>query len=107
MAVKVRLSRIGTKHVPFYRVVVVDGRKKRDGEYLDNLGTYDAIKTTVISLDTEKLESWVSKGAILSDTVQKIYKMHKKNAAVASGLVKKVAAPKKSASKAKDASVEA
>jgi len=107
MAVKVRLSRIGTKHVPFYRVVVVDGRKKRDGEYLDNLGTYDALKTTVISLDTEKLESWVSKGAILSDTVQKIYKLHKKNAAGSQGLIKKVAAPKKSAPKAKDVSVEA
>jgi small subunit ribosomal protein S16 len=107
MAVKIRLSRIGTKHVPFYRVVVVDGRKKRDGEYLDNLGTYDAIKTTILSLDTEKLEAWVSKGAILSDTVRKIYKMHKKNAAVSAGLVKNVAAPKKSATKAKDASVEA
>jgi small subunit ribosomal protein S16 len=107
MAVKVRLSRIGTKHVPFYRVVVVDGRKKRDGEYLDNLGTYDALKTTILSLDTEKLEAWVSKGAILSDSVQKIYKMHKKNAAGSQGLVKKVAAPKSSATKAKDVSVEA
>jgi len=107
MAVKVRLSRIGTKHVPFYRVVVVDGRKKRDGAYLDNLGTYDALKTTIISLDTEKLEAWVSKGAILSETVQKIYKMHRKNALVSQGLVKTVAAPKKSAAKAKDVSSEA
>jgi len=107
MAVKIRLSRIGTKHVPFYRVVVVDGRKKRDGEYLDNLGTYDAIKTTILSLDTEKLEAWVSKGAILSDTVRKIYKLHKKNAAAPAGLIKNVTAPKKSAAKSKDASVEA
>lgn len=105
MAVKVRLARIGTKHVPFYRVVAVDGRKKRDGAYLDNLGTYDALKSSVISLDVEKLESWVSKGAILSETVQKIYKMHKKGAA-AEGIIKKVAAPKKSA-KAKEASTEA
>lgn len=107
MAVKVRLSRIGTKHVPFYRVVVVDGRKKRDGAYLDNLGTYDALKTTVLSLDVEKLEAWVSKGAILSETVQKIYKMHKKSASGSQGLIKTVVASKKSAAKAKDASVEA
>lgn len=98
MAVKVRLARIGTKHVPHYRIVAVDGRNKRDGAYLENLGTYDALNSSVITIHMDQIDKWVANGAILSDTVKKIYKMHKK-ASSAPASVKKVAAPKKSAAK--------
>jgi len=50
MAVKLRLSRIGKKHAPFFRIVAVDSRKKRDGSYLENLGTYDSIKGSFVQL---------------------------------------------------------
>ena len=78
MAVKIRLSRIGKKKAPCYRIVAVDSRKKRDGAYLDNLGTYDALKGVVITLHQERIDYWVSKGAILADSVKKIIKEHKK-----------------------------
>ena len=45
MPVSIRLSRFGRKDLPFYRVVVVDSRKKRDGEFLETIGTYDGLKT--------------------------------------------------------------
>lgn len=80
MAVKIRLSRIGKKHVPFYRIIAVDSRKKRDGAYLDNLGTYDGLKGQVVQMHIERINDWVAKGAILSDTVKKIVKMHKRAA---------------------------
>jgi small subunit ribosomal protein S16 len=76
MAVKIRLSRIGKKHVPFYRIIAVDSRKKRDGACLDNLGTYDALKGQVVHMHTDRIRDWVAKGAILSDTVKRIFKMH-------------------------------
>lgn len=81
MAVTIRLSRIGKKHTPFYRIVAVDSRKKRDGAYLDNLGTYDGLKGTVVQLNLEGINNWIAKGATLSDTVKRICKVHKRSAA--------------------------
>lgn len=78
MAVKIRLARIGKKNIPFYRIVAIDSRKKRDGAFLENLGTYDPVKGTLIQFHPERIEEWVSKGAIVSDTVKKIQKLHKK-----------------------------
>jgi small subunit ribosomal protein S16 len=75
MAVKIRLSRIGKTNRPYWRIVAMDGRKKRDGAYLDNLGTYDPIKHEVVQLHRERIQEWVSKGAICSATVLKIMKM--------------------------------
>ena len=75
MAVKIRLSRIGKTNRPYWRIVAMDGRKKRDGAYLDNIGTYDPIKHEVIQLHRERIQEWVSKGAICSATVLKIMKM--------------------------------
>jgi small subunit ribosomal protein S16 len=48
MAVKLRLTRIGKKKAPFYRIVAIDSRKKRDGAFLENLGTYDALKGNLV-----------------------------------------------------------
>lgn len=73
MAVKIRLSRIGKKGAPFYRIVAIDSRKKRDGEFLDNLGTYDALNPKLVRFNEERLKYWLSVGAQPSLTVQKIY----------------------------------
>lgn len=80
MAVRVRLSRVGKKHVPFYRIVAIDGREKRDGAFLENLGTYDALNAKLIQFNQERVSYWVSQGAILSDSVKKLQKLHKKSA---------------------------
>lgn len=68
MPVKIRLMRIGAKKRPFYRVVAVDERKKRTGEYLDLLGTYNPLtEPKEIILKQDKIDEWIKKGAILSD----------------------------------------
>ena len=97
MSVKIRLSKIGKTNRPYWRVVAMDTRKKRDGAYLDNLGTYDPITHEIIKIDLEGIKGWVAKGAQCSPTVKKIIKMSKKTTSTE---VKK-AAPKK-ASKAKE-----
>ena len=78
MSVKIRLSRVGRKNRPCWRVVAVDSRKKRDGAFLENLGSYDPIKHEILQLHLDKIENWVSKGAICSDTVLKLIKMKRK-----------------------------
>lgn len=83
MAVKIRLSLVGKKHVPFFRIVVMDERQKRDGKYIENLGTYDQLKGQMVKFDEERLNYWISKGAIPTDSVKKLHKRYKKDAAVA------------------------
>ena len=80
MAVKIRLSRIGRKKRPYWRVIAVDSRKKRDGAFLDNLGTYDPIKHEVLQLHADRIGDWVGKGAVCSPTVKKLMKLSKKSA---------------------------
>ena len=75
MAVKVRLSRIGRKNRPYWRIVAVDSKKKRDGAFLENLGTYDPIRHEVIQLHKERIADWISKGAICSDAVKKLMRI--------------------------------
>lgn len=75
MAVKIRLSRLGVKNRPHWRIVAVDGRCKRDGAFLENLGTYDPIKHTVVQLHVDRIDHWVSVGAQCTDAVTKIIKM--------------------------------
>lgn len=78
MPVKLRLSRTGKKHAPFYRIVAVDGRKKRDGAFLEDLGTYDAIESKLVTLHEERVNYWLSVGAVPTDVVKKIHKAYKK-----------------------------
>jgi small subunit ribosomal protein S16 len=77
MAVKIRLARIGKTHAPLYRIVAIDSRKKRDGEALDILGTYDPIKHEIVQFHADRIAQWLSKGAIITDSVKKLQKMHK------------------------------
>ena len=78
MAVKIRLSRIGRKHVPFYRVVAVDSRKKRDGKCLDDIGTYDGLNTKIVRFNEDLYKKWIGFGAVPSDTARKVYRLFKK-----------------------------
>ena len=78
MPVAIRLSRVGTKHVPFFRVVVVDSRKKRDGAVLENLGTYDALNSKLVLFKPERYDAWVLQGAQPTDSAKKVYKIFKK-----------------------------
>jgi len=80
MAVKIRLSRIGTTNRPFYRVVATDARNKRDGEILANVGTYDPVNGMVVQFHENIYQDWLSKGAMVTDSVKKIYRLYKKTA---------------------------
>ncbi len=69
----VRLTRMGRKKKPFYRIVVTDSRKRRDGGWIELIGHYDPM-TKAVTVDTERLDYWKSVGAKLSDRVAKITK---------------------------------
>jgi small subunit ribosomal protein S16 len=79
MAVRIRLSRAGRKGVPFFRLVAVDSRVKRDGKVLANLGTYDALNGRVIQFHEDLYAQWVSKGAQITDSAKKIHLLFKKS----------------------------
>ena len=75
MAVKIRLSRMGKKNRPYWRIVAIDSRKKRDGECLENLGTYDPLKHTIVQMHHDRIAEWISKGAQCSDSALRLIKM--------------------------------
>ena len=79
MAVKIRLTRLGKTHAPVYRIIAIDSRKKRDGEALENLGTYNPLTKKLVQYHSDRIEHWLSKGAILSDSVARLRKIAKKN----------------------------
>jgi len=71
--VKIRLTRLGDKKSPFYRVIVADSRTTRDGKAIDFLGTYDPLKNPAeIKVDVDKAKEWISKGAQPTDTAKAI-----------------------------------
>lgn len=71
--VVIRLARHGAHNAPFYRIVVADQRKRRDGRIIEQVGTYDPkCDPSAITLDLEKVEEWIKKGAQPSDRVAKI-----------------------------------
>jgi len=75
LALRIRLTRRGAKKRPFYRIVVMDSRKKRDGEYLDLIGNYDPLQDpAAINVDKDRAVSWMQKGAIPTDTVRQIFR---------------------------------
>ena len=75
MAVKIRLTRVGRKKRPFYRIVVMDTRSPRDGRYIECLGTYNPlIDPPEITVFEDKVNHWLDRGAIPSDTVKSIFK---------------------------------
>lgn len=75
MATKIRLKRFGTKHRPYYRIVVMDSAAPRDGRALDEVGLYHPIsaeEAAQVTFDEEKVRSWLQKGARPTDTVRKL-----------------------------------
>ena len=71
--IKIRLARLGRKKRPFYRIVATNSRSPRDGKFLEILGTYDPLQEpSAVSINKEKLDEWVKKGAQLSNRVQKL-----------------------------------
>lgn len=71
MAVKMRLTRMGDKKSPFYRIVVVDSRKAQSGEYIDKIGYVDPLKDPAeINIDVEKAKQWLAKGVQPTETVK-------------------------------------
>jgi len=75
MAVRIRLTRFGRKKSPFYRIIVADSEAKRDGKFLDIVGTYDPLQDpAVIKIDNVKLEGWLKKGALPTVTVKSLIK---------------------------------
>jgi small subunit ribosomal protein S16 len=75
MAVRIRLARHGTKKRPFYRIVVADGEKPRDGRFLEKVGTYDPkYDPAKVTVQTERVQYWIDQGATPSDTVKSLLK---------------------------------
>ena len=69
--IKIRLARLGRKKRPFYRVVATNSKSPRDGKFLEILGTYDPLQEpSKVSINMDKLNEWVKKGAQLSNRVQ-------------------------------------
>lgn len=69
--VKIRLTRLGDKKSPFYRIVVADSRKSRDGEYIEKLGTFNPLtEPAQIVLDEELTRKWLANGAQPTETAR-------------------------------------
>lgn len=74
MAVKIRLTRIGAKKAPFYRIVATDSRKARDGQYIEQIGYYNPCTDPVdLKIDAEIAKKWLSCGAQPTDTVRDLF----------------------------------
>lgn len=75
MAVRIRLTRLGRKKKPFYRIIVADSECKRDGKFLDIVGTYDPLQDpAAIKIDNDKLQEWMGRGALPTTTVKSLIK---------------------------------
>lgn len=75
MAVRIRLTRLGRKKKPFYRIVVADSECPRDGKFLDIVGTYDPLQDpATITINNDKLQNWLGRGALPTTTVQSLIK---------------------------------
>lgn len=73
LAVKIRLARHGAKKAPYYRVVVADGRARRDGRFIEIVGRYNPrVTPSFVEIDLEKVDAWIAKGAQPTEAAGKI-----------------------------------
>ena len=82
MSVRIRMTRMGRKHRPFYRIVVIDRQKAREGKTIEEVGHYDPMvkdKAARVKLNMERIEYWQSVGAQPSDRVATLIKKVKTN----------------------------
>lgn len=80
MAVKIRLARHGAKKAPYYRIVVADSRARRDGRFIEQVGSYNPTTPKHVNIDLEKVDKWIADGAQPSDTVARLIEAERKNA---------------------------
>ena len=73
MAVKIRLTRMGAKKRPTYRIVATDSRRPRDGQYLELIGTYAPVGEGSVKINEELAMKWLNNGAIPTDTVRSLF----------------------------------
>jgi small subunit ribosomal protein S16 len=88
----IRLSRGGSKKTPFYNVVVADSRNRRDGRFIERIGFYNPmakIGTEALRIDNERVTHWKGHGALLSDSVNRLVKLHLKGPEAIVALKKK------------------
>lgn len=76
MAVHIRLARAGTNKTPFYRIIVADQRSPRGGRFIDRIGTYDPVRPE-LRLDMAKVDHWLKRGALPTDTVAQLLKQQR------------------------------
>ena len=75
MAVKIRLTRMGAKKAPFYRVIVADEKSPRDGKFIDEIGYYNPLTNPAeVKIDAEKAQKWLDNGAQPTETVKSLLK---------------------------------
>ena len=80
MSVTIRLTRAGSKKVPFYRVVAADSRSPRDGRFIEQLGVYDPLRDPPeFRVDGDRIQHWLSVGALPSQTVGELLRVLKKS----------------------------
>ena len=73
MAVKIRLARHGAKKRPYYRIIVADSRKPRDGRFIEEVGRYNpCVSPSMVTFDKERIDYWLSVGAQPTDTVARL-----------------------------------
>ncbi len=73
--VKLRLTRMGAKKAPFYRIVAVDSRKARDGQYIEQIGIYNPVaEPKVVEIDAEIAKKWLAQGAQPTETVRSLFR---------------------------------
>ncbi len=81
MALKIKLSRAGATHNPVYRIVVAEARGRRDGRFVETLGTYGPkAKSEQLRLNVERATYWIDNGALPTETVRALYKKARKEA---------------------------
>ena len=73
MAVKIRLTRMGAKKKPSYRIVATDSRRPRDGQYIELIGTYAPVGECKVNINEEIALKWLNNGAIPTDTVKSLF----------------------------------
>ena len=73
MAVKIRLTRMGAKKRPTYRIVATDSRRSRDGQYLELIGTYQPVGEGEVKINEDLAMKWLNNGAIPTDTVKNLF----------------------------------
>ena len=75
MAVKIRLKRMGSKKSPFYRIVVAESRKPRDGRFIEEIGYYNPLtEPQILKVDADKANNWIKNGAKPTTTVDRLFK---------------------------------